>query len=71
MDWLKKLLTTTLIKSYIRKLLAVLSGWLLATVPDVGAETVAQFVESLTQIITAALPVILSIIWSLIDKKKK
>lgn len=69
MDWLKKLLSMTIIKSLIRKGLAVLSGWLLATIPEVGAETIAQFIDSASQIITALLPIIVSIIWSLVEKK--
>lgn len=70
MSWLQKLLTLNVFNSLLRKLLAVLSGWLLATIPDVGAETIAQFIQSLALIIQALIPILVSVIWSLINKAK-
>jgi membrane protein DedA with SNARE-associated domain len=71
MEWLKKIIASGLATSILRKILTLLSGWLLATVPDVGAETIAQFVESAIAIITALIPYLIAQLWSIAAKAKK
>ena len=70
--WVQKLLASGVLTSIIRKLLTLLSGYLLAlNVPGLSAETVAAFVASLTEIVIALIPYLIAQIWSLVVKAKK
>jgi hypothetical protein len=70
--WIQKLLASGVAASVLRKLLTLLSGYLLAlNVPGLSAETVAAFVASLTEIIVALIPYIIAQLWSLAAKAKK
>jgi hypothetical protein len=71
-EWLQKLFASGVATSVIRKLLTLLSGYLLAlNVPGLSAETVAAFVASLSELVIALVPYIIAQIWSLLARAKK
>lgn len=66
-DWIKKLLTSAIAQSVIRKLMVLVSGFLLGIGLD--PTVVGQFVSSAEQVVIAVILYLIAQLWSIAAKK--
>ena len=68
MDWLRSLLTDKLVYSLVRKVMVLVSGWLLSL--NVPAEIVTSFIDSGTVVLVAIILFLVQQLWSLAKRAK-
>ena len=67
LDWLKKLLASSMLTNLIRHGLTAIGAYLIAQ--GLPADVVLSWQEATIQLLLQALPLIISIIWSILEKK--